>query len=52
MSKDQEFIADYQKATRSEPKFSFGAAAAKLIKRLVAALPDVRSLIKKYTQPQ
>jgi tripartite-type tricarboxylate transporter receptor subunit TctC len=52
LAKDQEFIADYQKATRAEPKFSFGDEADKLIKRLVAAPTEVRSLIKKYTQPQ
>jgi len=50
MIKDQEFIQEFRKVTRSEPRFQVGGEADKLIKKLVQAPPEAKSTIRKYTQ--
>jgi tripartite-type tricarboxylate transporter receptor subunit TctC len=50
MLKDQEFVQEFKRVTRSDPNFVVGGEADKLIKKLVQASPEVRSTIKKYTQ--
>ncbi len=50
MIKDQEFAQEFKKVTRSDPNFQVGGEADKLIKRLVAAPPEVRATIRKYTE--
>ena len=50
MIKDQEFIQEFKRVTRSDPHFQVGGEADKLIKKLVQAPPEVRSTIRKYTQ--
>jgi len=50
MIKDPEFIQEFKKVTRSEPRFQVGGEADKLIKKLVQAPPEAKSTIRKYTQ--
>jgi hypothetical protein len=50
MIKDQEFIQEFKKVTRSDPHFQVGGEADKLIRRLVQAPPEVKNTIKKYTE--
>ena len=50
MLKDQEFVQEFKRVTRSDPHFQVGGEADKLINKLVQASPEVRSTIKKYTQ--
>jgi tripartite-type tricarboxylate transporter receptor subunit TctC len=50
MIKDAEFIQEFKKVTRSDPRFQVGGEADKLIKRLVQAPPEVRATIRKYTE--
>ena len=50
MIKDPEFIQEFKKVTRSDPKFQVGGEAVKLIGKLNQASPEVRSTIRKYTE--
>ena len=50
MIKDQEFIQEFKKVTRSEPAFQVGGEADKLINKLVQAPPEVKKTIRKYTE--
>jgi tripartite-type tricarboxylate transporter receptor subunit TctC len=50
MLKDQEFVEEFKRVTRSDPRFQVGGEADKLIKRLVAASPEVKSTIRKFTE--
>jgi tripartite-type tricarboxylate transporter receptor subunit TctC len=50
MIRDAEFIQEFKKVTRSDPRFQVGGEADKLIKRLVQAPPEVRATIRKYTE--
>ena len=50
MIKDQEFIQEFKKVTRSDPRFQVGGEADKLINKLVQAPAEVKSTIKKYTE--
>ncbi len=49
MLKDAEFVNEFKRVTRSDPRFQVGGEADKLIRRLVQASPEVRSTIRKYT---
>ena len=49
MLKDQEFVQEFKRVTRSDPHFQVGGEADKLIQKLVQAPAEVRSTIKKYT---
>ena len=42
MIKDQEFIQEFKKVTRSDPAFEVGGEADKLIKKLIQAPPEVK----------
>jgi len=50
MIKDPEFINEFKKVTRSDPRFQVGGEADKLIRKLVQAPPEVKSTIRKYTE--
>jgi hypothetical protein len=50
MIKDQEFIEEFKRVTRSNPNFQVGGEADKPISKLVQAPPEVRNTIRKYTQ--
>ena len=50
MMKDQEFIQEFKKVTRSDPNFQVGGESDKLIRKLVQASPEVKNTIRKYTQ--
>src|SRR5918992_3976814 len=50
MLKDQEFIQEFKRVTRSDPHFQVGGEADKLINKLVQASPEVRNTIRKYTE--
>lgn len=50
MIKDPEFVNEFKKVTRSDPRFQVGGEADKLIGKLVQAPPEVRSTIRKYTE--
>ena len=50
MIKDQEFIQEFKRVTRSNPNFQVGGEADKLIRKLVQASPEVKNTIRKYTQ--
>jgi tripartite-type tricarboxylate transporter receptor subunit TctC len=50
MIKDQEFIQEFKKITRSDPNFQVGGEADKLINKLVQAPPEVKNTIRKYTE--
>lgn len=50
MIKDPEFIQEFKKVTRSDPRFQVGGEADKLIGKLVQASPEVKNTIRKYTQ--
>jgi tripartite-type tricarboxylate transporter receptor subunit TctC len=50
MTKDEEFVQEFKKVTRSEPRFKFGGEADNLIKRLLQAPTEVRNNIRKYTE--
>ena len=50
MIKEPEFINEFKKVTRSDPRFQVGGEADKLIGKLVQAPPEVRSTIRKYTE--
>ena len=52
MIKDQEFVQEFKKVTRSDPNFQVGGEADKLIRKLVQASPEVKNTIRKYTQSQ
>ncbi len=50
MLKDQEFIQEFKRVTRSDPHFQVGGEADKLISKLVQAPPEVKNTIRKYTE--
>jgi hypothetical protein len=50
MIKDPEFINEFKKVTRSDPHFQVGGEADKLIRKLVQAPPEVKAIIRKYTE--
>lgn len=50
MIKDQEFVQEFKKVTRSDPHFQVGGEADKLIRKLVQAPAEVRNMIRKYTE--
>jgi tripartite-type tricarboxylate transporter receptor subunit TctC len=50
MLKDQEFIQEFKRVTRSDPHFQVGGEADKLINKLVQAPPEVKNTIRKYTE--
>ncbi len=50
MIKDQEFIQEFKRVTRSEPAFQVGGEADQVIKKLVQAPPEVKNTIRKYTE--
>ena len=50
MIKNPEFIQEFKKVTRSDPRFQVGGEADKLIRKLVQAPPEVKSTIRKYTE--
>ena len=50
MIKDQEFIQEFKRVTRSDPHFQVGGEADKLINKLVQAPPEVKNTIRKYTE--
>ncbi len=50
MIRDQEFIQEFKRVTRSDPNFQVGGESDKLINKLVQASPEVKSTIRKYTQ--
>ena len=50
MIKDPEFIQEFKKVTRSDPRFEVGGEADKLIRKLVQAPAEVRSTIRRYTE--
>ncbi|OGQ80037.1 MAG: hypothetical protein A3F90_05945 [Deltaproteobacteria bacterium RIFCSPLOWO2_12_FULL_60_19] len=50
--KDQEFAAEFKKATRSDPRYRIGMDGAKLAARLVQAPAEVKNLIRQYTEPK
>lgn len=50
--KDQEFAADFKKVTRSDPRYRIGMDGAKLAARIAQAPPDVKNLIRQYTEPK
>jgi tripartite-type tricarboxylate transporter receptor subunit TctC len=50
MMKDQEFIQEFKKVTRSDPHFQVGGESDKLIRKLVQASPEVKNTIRKYTE--
>ncbi|MDP2605586.1 MAG: hypothetical protein Q8S00_23840 [Deltaproteobacteria bacterium] len=52
MIKDQEFIQEFKKVTRSDPAFQVGGEADKLISKLVQAPAEVKNTIRKYTEPK
>jgi putative tricarboxylic transport membrane protein len=52
MVKDPEFVADFKKITRSEPNYRIGVSGDKIVKRLQDAPADVKTFIKKYTEPK
>ena len=50
MIKDQEFIQEFKRITRSDPNFQVGGEADKLINKLVQAPAEVKNTIRKYTE--
>jgi hypothetical protein len=50
MIKDQEFIQEFKRVTRSEPAFQVGGEADRVIRKLVQAPPEVKDTIRKYTE--
>ena len=50
LTKDREFIQEFNKVTQSDPAYQVGGEADKLIKKLVQAPPEVRTTIRKYTE--
>lgn len=52
MLKDSQFVEDFRKVTRSEPRYRVGPEGDKLVRRLVQAPPDVKNNIVQYTEPK
>ena len=52
MIKDPEFIQEFKKVTRSDPAFQVGGEADKLIRKLVQAPAEVKTTIRRYTEPK
>lgn len=50
MLKDEEFLADFRKVTRSEPNYRIGVSGDKIVRKLQEAPADVKAFIKKYTE--
>lgn len=50
MINDPEFVQDFKKVTRSEPRYQVGGEADKLIRKLMQAPPEARQTIRKYTE--
>lgn len=50
MVKDQEYVAEFRKVTRSEPNYRIGVSGEKIVEKLQDAPADVKSFIKKYTE--
>ncbi|MGH7835675.1 MAG: hypothetical protein ACREQK_18675 [Candidatus Binatia bacterium] len=50
MVKDAEFIQEFKRVTRSEPRYTFGNEAERLTKQIMAAPAEARATIRKYTQ--
>ncbi|MBI2090462.1 MAG: hypothetical protein HYT78_17260 [Deltaproteobacteria bacterium] len=50
LREDSEFIQEFKKVTRSEPRFKAGSDADPLIKKLAQAPMEVRNTIRKYTE--
>ena len=49
MLKDEEFVAEFKKVTRSIPNYKVGVSGEKIVRRLQEAPPEVKAFIKKYT---
>jgi len=49
MLKDEEFVAEFKKVTRSIPNYRVGVSGDKIVRRLQEAPSDVKAFIKKYT---
>jgi tripartite-type tricarboxylate transporter receptor subunit TctC len=50
MLKDPEFVKEFKKVTRSEPRYRVALEADKLIRRMMEAPKDVKETIRKYTE--
>lgn len=50
LTKDPEFIQEFKKVTRSEPRLNPGGQAELLAKKLGQASPEVKNTIRKYTE--
>ena len=52
MLKDAEFVADFKKVTQSSPSYRVGVSGEKIVKKLHDAPVEVKTFIKKYTDPK
>lgn len=52
MIRDAQFVADFRKVTRSDPRYTVGPDGERLVKRLMQASPEVRNTIRQYTEPK
>jgi tripartite-type tricarboxylate transporter receptor subunit TctC len=50
MLKDQDFVAEFKRVTRSEPAYRVGVSGDKIVKQLQNAPEEVKAFIKKYTE--
>jgi tripartite-type tricarboxylate transporter receptor subunit TctC len=50
MLKDPEFVKEFEKVTRSEPRHRVGLEADRLIRRMMESPKEVKEAIRKYTE--
>lgn len=50
MMKDEQFTEEFKKVTRSYPRYSVGGEGEKLMQRIVQTSPEVKNMIRQYTE--
>lgn len=52
MLQDPQFVEDFKKVTKSNPRYKVGPDGEKLVKRLMQAPAETKNLIRQYTEPK
>ena len=48
--KDSSFVEEFQKTTKTFPRYTVGPEGEKLVKRITQAPPEVKNTVRKYTE--
>jgi len=48
--KDSSFVEEFQKTTKTFPRYTVGPEGEKLVKRITQAPPEVKNTVRTYTE--